>query len=828
MKLTKFSIKRNVTLMMVYLIVIGFGIFSLTQLKVEFTPDLEFPMIMVYTSYSGVSPEDMENLVTRPIEEGISSTENAEDITSQSSEGTSLVTLEFSWGTDMDQAEIDVRNNLDLIRDNLPDDASEPMVIALNPSMMPVMYLTLNSPNLGPAELRRLAEDDVEPLLERVEGVASVSTSGGLTRQINVKLDPVLLASYNLSPEDVATAIQTSAGLSPAGNIKTKTKQYNLRVYSEYRSIDQIENVVIKRVETGPVLVKNVAQVEDGFEELTADVRINSGQGVAILATKQSDANTVQTVKNIYNMLPKIEKSLPAGTEFNVIFDTAEFTQRSINNLSNTALFSLLLAIAVIYFFLRNWRGSLIMAVSMPISIIFTFGVLMVADLTLNIISMAGLALAIGMLVDNSIVVLENIFRYRDEGTDAITSADKGASEVGMAITASTLTTIAVFLPVLFVPGITGQLFKDMVLTITFSLAVSLLVALTLVPMMSSKLLKMRKQKESPQKMDKIFDQFFDKLTSGYQKVLHWSLYHKKIILVSVVVLFILSLFLMPFIGGEFMPSSDESSIQLTIEAAAGIPLTTLRQTTITCENIINNEIPEMQSALFQFGSQDSWSPDGTSGSTISATIKLVPVEERKRSQFEIQNALRIRLDDIPGITYSMQSSGGGPMASGENDIEIKIIGHDLDVAQSIAEKIKAKIQTIQGMVDVQINMKEKTPQLAVHLKQNVMNDYGLSSIQLASIVSTAMQGRTAAQYREEGDEYDIYVQLDKKFRNDREALGDLIIPVNNTSSVPLKQLGTIEETLSPQTIYRENQERYVTVGCNLFGKDLTSAHSRS
>ncbi len=824
MKLTKFSIKRNVTLMMVYLIVIGFGIFSLTQLKVEFTPDLEFPMIMVYTSYSGVSPEDMENLVTRPIEEGISSTENAEDITSQSSEGTSLVTLEFSWGTDMDQAEIDVRNNLDLIRDNLPDDASEPMVIALNPSMMPVMYLTLNSPNLGPAELRRLAEDDVEPLLERVEGVASVSTSGGLTRQINVKLDPVLLASYNLSPEDVATAIQTSAGLSPAGNIKTKTKQYNLRVYSEYRSIDQIENVVIKRVETGPVLVKNVAQVEDGFEELTADVRINSGQGVAILATKQSDANTVQTVKNIYNMLPKIEKSLPAGTEFNVIFDTAEFTQRSINNLSNTALFSLLLAIAVIYFFLRNWRGSLIMAVSMPISIIFTFGVLMVADLTLNIISMAGLALAIGMLVDNSIVVLENIFRYRDEGTDAITSADKGASEVGMAITASTLTTIAVFLPVLFVPGITGQLFKDMVLTITFSLAVSLLVALTLVPMMSSKLLKMRKQKESPQKMDKIFDQFFDKLTSGYQKVLHWSLYHKKIILVSVVVLFILSLFLMPFIGGEFMPSSDESSIQLTIEAAAGIPLTTLRQTTITCENIINNEIPEMQSALFQFGSQDSWSPDGTSGSTISATIKLVPVEERKRSQFEIQNALRIRLDDIPGITYSMQSSGGGPMASGENDIEIKIIGHDLDVAQSIAEKIKAKMQTIQGMVDVQINMKEKTPQLAVHLKQNVMNDYGLSSIQLASIVSTAMQGRTAAQYREEGDEYDIYVQLDKKFRNDREALGDLIIPVNNTSSVPLKQLGTIEETLSPQTIYRENQERYVTVGCNLFGKDLTSA----
>ena len=814
---------------MIYLIIIGFGLFSLSQLKVEFIPDLEFPMIMVYTSYTGVSPEDIENLVTRPIEESISATENAEDITSQSSEGSSLVTLEFAWGADMNQAEIDVRNNLDLIRDVLPDDATEPMVIALNPSMMPVMYMTLNSPNLGPAELRRLAEDEVEPMLERIEGVASVTTSGGLERQINVKLDPVLLAAHHLSPSNVASAISTSAGLSPAGSIKTATKQYSLRVYSEYRSLDQIKNVVVKQNGGNPVLVRHVAEVEDGYEELSSDVRINGGQGVAITVTKQTDANTVQTVNNIYATLPKIQESLPAGTDFSVIFDTAEFTQNSINNLSSTAIISFILAIVVIYFFLRNWRGSVIMAVSMPISIIFTFGVLMMANLTLNIISLAGLALAIGMLVDNSIVVLENTFRHRDLGEDLITCADSGASEVGMAITVSTLTTVAVFLPVLFVPGIVGQLFKDMVLTISFSLTVSLLVALTLVPMMSSKLLMTKKQddKTHHNRISRGINAFFEKLNRNYKKALHWSVYHKKIVLVSVILLFAGSLALVPFLGGEFMPSSDQSSIRLTIEAAAGIPLTSLRQTVLSCEKILHDDVPEVESALFQFGSQENWTPDASSGSTISVTLKLTPIGQRRRSQFEIQDVIRKRLDDIPGITYSMQSSGINAMLSSGNDIEIKIIGHDIDMAQTVAKNIKDRMAAIKGLVDVQLNMKDKVPQLAVHLNQDVLNDYGLSHIQVASIVSTALQGRTTAQYHEAGDEFNIYVQLNEKYRKDRSALEDLMIPLPAGGFAPLKQLGKVEETFSPQTIYRENQERYIIVSCNLSGIDLTSAASK-
>ncbi|MCX7726327.1 MAG: efflux RND transporter permease subunit, partial [Chitinispirillaceae bacterium] len=683
MNLSKFSINRKITLIMLYLIIVGFGIFSITQLKIEFAPDLDFPIIIVYTAYSGAGPEDIENLVTRQIEEAVSATEKVKKVTSQSSEGSSLVLMEFEWGTNMKQAENDVRKNIDMIRDYLPADAREPIVIALNPSMLPVMFLSLNSPSLGPAELRKISEDRIEPLLERVEGVASVTTRGGLKRQINVRLDQIMLAAFRLTPEDVATAIQIGAGLTSSGSIKTLTKEYSLRVFSEYKSLDQIKNIVVKRMGNKIVRLKDVANVEDGFEEQNSDVRINNQQGIALIISKQSDANTVRTVKNIYKMLPKIKEILPEDCELNVVFDNAEFTQKSIDNLINTAILAFLFAVGVIYFFLRNWRGSTIMAISMPISVIATFGVLKLADLTLNIVSMAGLALAIGMLVDNSIVVLENIFRHRDNlGEDKIKSAEIGASEVGMAITASTLTTIAVFLPVLFVPGITSRLFRDMVLTISFSLGVSLIVALTLVPMMSSSLLTNGKEKMTSIQKKGIIDKFFESLNDSYRNLLEWAIHHKKIIIFSVILLFVVSIALFPFIGGEFMPKTDESRIQFTIETAAGSSLNSLRQVVMECEKIIKEEVPEVKNALFRFGAEETWRGYASSANTIRATIRLVPIEERKRSQFEIQDAIRKRLDNIPGIRYYFEG-GAGPMTTAESDIEVKIIGHDLTVAQS-------------------------------------------------------------------------------------------------------------------------------------------------
>jgi len=819
MKLTGFSIKRKVTLAMIYIVAIGFGIFSLTQLKVAMTPDIDFPIVLVFTSYSGVSSEDIENLVTRPIEEAVSATENIKKITSSSSNSKSMVMLEFVYGTDMDKAEADVRNALDMIRDYLPSDAEEPFVLALNPSMMPIMMLSMNSKDLGPAELRKLGEDRVEPLLERVDGVASIEIAGGFERQINVKLNPVLLASHSLSPQDVATAIQTSAGLVSSGNIKTFTKEYNLRIYSEYRSLEQIRNIVIKPG-TVPLRLKDVALVEDGYKEQTGDVRINGRQGVAIVVSKQSDANTVQAAAHVKKELENIKKVLPQGVDFEILFDTSEFTSNSLKNLSDTAIMSLIVVILVIFAFIRSFRGSLIMAISMPISIILTFAVLYLSDLTLNVISMAGLALAIGMLVDNSIVVLENIFRYRSLGYKSVEASEQGASEMSTAIIASTLTTLSVFVPVLFVPGITGQLFKEMVLTVTFSLTVSLLVALTLVPMMASVLLKERLDNKKSKKGDK--PNALKKLTDKYQKILHWSLYHKKYVLLMALLMLVFSCCLVPFMGGEFMPETDQGRINLTIESATGVPLTSLRETVIKVENILKESAPEIVTATFRFGVQEGFSPGGSSGNTITTTLRLLPRKERKRSQKEIEIALRKKLDEIAGISYYFE--GGSMMSSGEKAVEIKVVGNDLTRAKAIADDLKARMEKVKGLVDVRVNVNDYIPQLDIHLKQDVLNDLRLTNMQVASIVSTAIQGRTIAKYREKGDEYNIYVQLDKKYREDREALGNLLIPISAGGTVPLRQIADIRETQGPVTIYRENQERYVSVGCNLAGIDLKTA----
>ncbi|MBN1759423.1 MAG: efflux RND transporter permease subunit [Chitinispirillaceae bacterium] len=821
MLLSKISIQRKITMTMIYIIAVGFGLFSLTQLKVAMTPDLNFPMVMVMTGYSGVSPEDIENMVTRPIESGVSSTENIQKITSSSSNGQSMVILEFDWGTDMNQAETDVRNSLDMVRDYLPDDADEPVVIAINPSMMPIMMLSMNAEDLSPAALRRLGEDKVKPLLERVSGVASVSVQGGQARQINVKLNPVLLASHGLSPLSVTQAIQGSAGLISSGSIKTEAKEYNLRIYSEYRSLDQIRNVTVKNGDV-PVRLMDVAEVKDGFEEMTGDVRVNGGQGIAVNISKQSDANTVRTAKNIRKALPEIQQVLPAGVNFDTIFDTAEFTEKSISNLVSTAAIAFVIVVFIIYLFLRNGRGSFIMALSMPISVILTFAVLYLSNLTLNVISMAGLALAIGMLVDNSIVVLENIFRHQTFNGDSKKAADEGSSEVSTPIIASTLTTISVFVPVLFVPGMTGQLFKEMVLTITFSLAVSLLVALTLVPMMASVLLKKR-NKETAVKTPVIDKKSsFRGMAARYRTVLHWSLYHKKWVVITMILFFFGSFALVPMIGGEFMPENDEGQINITIECATGMPLSSSRRISMEIEEVLRKTAPEVTTALFQIGAQSGFNPRGSQVNTISATLKLTPLSERKRSHKEISKAIRKGLDAVAGITYSFE--GSGMMSSGESAIELKVVGNDLTAARQIAEEFKKRMEKVPGLVDIKLNVSDFVPQLDVHLRQNVLNDFNLSGLQVASIVSISVQGRTAAYYREQGDEYGIYVQLDRQYRRDREALGNIVIPLPGGGTVPLREVADIVESQSPVTIHRENQERYIAVNCNLAGIDLSSA----
>ncbi len=825
MKIVEISIKKRITLSMIYLIIIGFALFSFSQLKIDLFPDIDFPVIGIITEYSGVGPEDMENLIARPIEEAVSATKNVKKVSSQVSQGVCITLLEFDWGTDIDQAENDVRKRIDLVRDFLPEEASEPLTFAFDPSMMPINFILINSPTMGPAELRQLGEDRIEPLLERVEGVATVETQGGLERQINVKLNPIKLAAHGLSPVDVVRAVRAAGGLLPAGSIETSTTNFNLRISSEFHSLKQIQKVVLKYEKGRPLLLQDVAQVEDGFKEVRSDVRINYTQGVYMRVFKQSDANTVQACRNVAKAVQDIKKLLPKDVELKIVYDQSEYILRSVGNLGDTAFIAFIIAFAVIYFFLRNLRGSLIMGLAIPVSVISTFAVMMLANLTLNIISMAGLALAIGMLVDNSIVVLENIYRHREVGEDRVQAANAGASEVAMAITASTLTTIGVFLPVLFVPGIAGELFNDMVVTITFSLFASLMIALTLVPMLSARLLKTEAELKKVRlvRFKNAVRRFLQKLTDRYVLALKWALAHKLVVLGLTALLFGLSLGLIYFIGGEFLPKSDQGFIALTILREKGTPLDQTRKTVLQLENIVKEEIPEASDVLAIFGAGEGiFALFGGAGSeAINFRIRLTPMEERSRSQMEIEDALRKRLDQIPGISYQFIQQG---MISTERAIEVKFFGHNLKQAKQLALRLKEEMEKVPGLVDIELNMKEAGQELRIIPDVNRLNDLKLSPLLVADIVSTAIQGKVAARFHEAGDEYDILVQLDRPFRNSRESLKRLLIPTLSGKMIPLEQVATIVEGEAPSTIYRENQERFVSVGCELSDLDLSSA----
>ena len=826
---SKFSLKRQVTTSMIFLIAIGFGLFALSQLKLDFFPDIQFPFAGVITSYSGAGPEDIENLISRPLEETLARVKNVKRVSSQSYKGASIVTVEFNYGTDMKKAEQDMRTAIDLVRDFLPNEASAPLVFVFDPSMTPIMFINLSSEYLGSAELRKLAEQKIEPLLERVDGVAAVQTQGGLKRQINVHLNPILMAQYGLSADKIAQAISFGGGLLPGGTIETNVSTYNLRIFSEYRSLEQIENTIVAQSGGQPIYVKDIATVEDGFKELSTEVRANYGQGILLTITKQSDANTVITCRKVKEVLPKIQDVLPEGTKFNIIFDQSDFILRSIGNLQSSALISFILSFLVIYIFLRNLRSSLIMAISMPISIIVTFASLYAANLTLNIISMAGLALAVGMLVDNSIVALENIYRYRELGYNPIEAADKGVSEIGMAISASTLTTVAVFIPVLFVPNITGQLFKDMVLTISFSLVVSLFVALMLTPLLAANLLKLdsKSKLKAIKKFKDSIEIILVKSNNIYRNLLAKALTKKKLILSSTFILFIISLAVGSTLGGNFLPKSDRGFIQLVAEAPVNANIETFRKYALTLEEIIKNTIDKdlIETISITYGSREGFQAFNRSSNTIETFIKLKPVEQRTISSLELQDKLRKELDKIAGLKYYFQE--GGFTGGSQYAIEVKIIGYDYKTAINIAKEIKDKLEKTQGFVDITTNVKETAPELQIKLKKDILNSYGISPFQLANLISTSIQGKTIARYIEEGDEYDVFIQFSKEHRNKKEAIIQMPIPLFNGDVITLNSVADIVEEESTPNIFRENQSRFVSVGCNLSGIDLSTAKSK-
>ncbi|HPG39723.1 MAG TPA: efflux RND transporter permease subunit [bacterium] len=826
MKITEVSVRRGVTFAMLYLIAVGFGLFSLMRLKLDLYPKMEFPIIAIISQYTGVGPFDIETVVTRPIEETVASVENVESITSTTSQGLSLVMLEFDWGTDMNQAEIDVRNNMEFIRDVLPEDVTEPMVFSFDPSTQPIIYFAVTSELHGQAELRYISEHDIEPRMERIAGVASAFTSGGMSREIRVLVDPARLRAHNISIQQVTAALQANNLQIPSGFIENAQQEFTIQTAGEYESLEQVENTSVAAINGSIIRIKDVARVEDGFKEQRQRIWENGKPAVMLMVQKQSDANTVSTCRNVLKQISRIETELPKGVKLEVFWDQSDFIKRSMSNLSNSAWQAILLTFLVLLFFLRNIRSSLIVAITIPVSIVLTFAVMDQAGLTLNIVSMAGLALAVGMLVDNSIVVLETIFRYREDGATPVDAANHGTSEVAMAITASTLTTLAVFVPILFVPGIAGQLFREMVITICFSLSVSLLVALTLIPLMSSRFIT----SVAPLQHDSWVGTLSNKIGKWvedlhvfYAKQLKWALHHRKTVLYTTLVAFILSVVFIAVRGGEFMPQGDDGYIGITVDRTPGTSLDEMERTMSQINTILMESVPEAELNFSNFGQGEGIMALFSSKASAQGhvTLRLPSMTKRKRGADEIKDDLRAKLQNIPDADVSFADRGEATMFGNAGDIVIKVIGHDLQVADALINTIDEKVKTIKGVVETEKSMDNPTPELHINLDRQRIADLGLSTAQVGSVVSTSILGSVATRFRDQGNEYDIRVQFDKEHRTKKEDVEGILVMTPTGRQVPLRSIANVDYTRAPQEISREDQERIISLNIDVSGRDL-------
>jgi HAE1 family hydrophobic/amphiphilic exporter-1 len=819
MSLSSLSIRRAITFTMIYVFVVGFGIFGLSRLKIDLYPDISFPVIAIITTYTGVAPADMETLITKPIEEAVASVENIKHIRSQSKLGASLVLAEFDWGIDLDKSEKDIRNNIDFIREYLPDEATEPLIVAFDPQKMPILFMSVSGP-MGPAELRELGKRKIKPALERIVGVASAETAGGLKRQIQVQIDPANLHAQGISVDAIISALRRENLQVPGGKIDEGGMEYSIRTLSEYTSVTQIANTVIGYRGETPIYIKNLATVEDAYEELTRVVRNNRKPGILLIVSKNSAANTVQVADRVVDDLPRIVRGLPEGVKIGVIFNQADFIKRSISNLSTTAVQAFFLAGLVLLFFLHNIRAAMIVALTIPISIVVTFAVLDLAKLTLNMMSMAGLALAVGLLVDNSIVVLENIFRYFSKGGDSLDNADRGTAEVATAIIASTLTTISVFFPVLFVPGIAGVMFNDMALTICFSLFCALLVSLTLIPLLASRFLKTGVDggHAFSKKISLWIDVRLQRLIRGYSRTLNWCLDHRKTTLLIALICLCTSLALVPRLGMDFFPKMDEGQFEMQAERAPGTSLKSAEMTFRRIEDVINDMIPELKNQNTDLGVGETFGAFAKGSYAGKIRIRLIDKEKRKRTQMEIEGALREKLERIPGITFSITQ---GHFLGEEGDLIIYVYGEDLDTARILSNTIKMIIKDVPGAVDVTTSLESGRPELQITLDRDRISVLGLSAFQVANAISTFIKGTKASLFRDQGEEYDILVRLDPKYRESTAVLDNLFVANPRGEQIPLSSIVRVRRGISPTSILRRDQQRVVNVSVTVQGRSL-------
>jgi HAE1 family hydrophobic/amphiphilic exporter-1 len=811
MSIPRLAIERPVTMFMISGVIILLGAISLSRLPVDLMPDMQMPTITVRVNYAGVGPLEMEELVTRPIEQAVSAVAGLERVDSTSSEGNANIRLNFVWGTDLSEAADEVRTRLDRVRGRLPEDADPPTVFKFDSTAMPIMGIGVQG-DFDSVTLRELAQNDLSPRLERVAGVAAVTINGGLRRQIRVDLSREKLTALNLSPDRVVQILRTENQNIPLGEVNDADRTLLLRSPGQFTDIEEIRNIVVMTRDGVPVYMRDIADVRDTTEDRRSFMRIDGVNGIRMQVTKQSGTNTIQIAEGVKREVERINSEVD-GVRLQVLDDQSRFIDRAIHSVQEHAMIGGLLVIAIIYLFLRDLKSTMIICTSIPVSVIGTFALLYFGGYTLNTLTFGGLALGIGMIVDAAIVVLENTYRHLEMGKDRMTAAIDGSEEVWSAILASTLTHIAVFVSMLFLTGVSSIMFGQLAAVVSFSLAMSLLVAVTIVPVLCSRLLDPpHVTKAKAGIVSKTIDRWLDNLDDFYARTLRLALKHRPTVFATGFGLFVVAIVLMGQIGFEFQPQTDEGEVQVDAELAVGSRIERTEAVLIGLEERIRQAVPEAVRLITQAGG-------GGGGFGNSSThrgninILLVPRDERSRTNEEISMALRRELNDIPGVVVRARPSGGQQMrgmggGGGDGRLSIEILGHDLDTSKEIAQDLKTLLDTTPGIADTRLQREEGRPELAVRVDRDKAALLGLTVTGVANTIRTNVAGTQAAMFRDAGNEYPIIVRLRESDREEVSEVGDVLLSTPAGQVLPAKNVMVIDRGTGPVSIERKNQER--------------------
>lgn len=835
MNLPEFGVKRPTTNLMIFSAIIIIALYSLTRLGIDLMPEIEPPAISVVSSYPGASPQDVEIKVTEPLENQLATTPGLDKITSRSNEGSSVISLKFKWGTNLDEATNDIRDRIELAKRFLPDIPEEmdnPFIFKFNTANTPILFIGVTAQQSYP-ELFDIIDKKVGDALRQLSGVGTVQLMGGLERQINIWINRERLEGYGLSIIDIQNALKQENITQPLGNIKSGLTDYLLRLPGEFASPDEINLLILGKYNGKYIYLKDVARVEDSFKEVRMNVRINRQRAMMLMVQRQSGTNTVEVAERIKKKLTELEPGLPQDIKMHIIFDSSKDIIDSLDALKSSLWLGIILVILVVWFFLRQLLGSLIIALTIPFSLLIAFVYLFLSGKTINIISLSSLAIACGMVVDNAIVVVDNIYRYMERGQRPQEASIFGTSEMFLSISASTFTTIVVFLPMLFVTGFIGIMFGEMAIIITVTLLASLFTAVTFSPMLCAKWLRFRTQditrkaqKGIIAKLYDISEKMFKGWEDSYANSLAWCLRHKKTVVIGFAAVFILSLFSIKFIGNEFIPEEDTGDMRITTNMQLGMRLEETDRAAKKVEDIFEKYVPEAKIIFVRSGESTRGAGrvmGGASGSHIVVSgTKLIPKTQRKRSVFEIGQVVRNQIRKIPGV-LKVDIQTGNPIGRmitgmGGKAIQVEIIGHDLAKTYALAEKIKGLMEKIPGVVDASVSKEINRPELRIAIDREKAGGLGINMNTIASSIKTYIEGSTATRYREKGKTYDIYVQLEEEGRSKIEDVENLtlISPVTGRQ-IRLSNFARIYEDFGPVEIERKNRERVIKVECNVY-----------